>query len=732
MSDDSLSLPPRPPARPHTLTCFGDTRIDEYAWLRERDDPEVLAHLEREREHTERTIDARCPGLRERLFAEMRGRVLEDDHAVPVREGSWFYYSRTEPDDEYVRHCRVPAHALAGPDPLDGFDPRVAGPHEQVYLDENQLAELHEYFDLGGFETSPDHRLCAYVADVTGEEIHTLHIQDLERGEALPETISGCDTALAWLDDRTLLYVRLDASLRPHEVWLHRVGSDPATDQRLFREDDRAFFVSIQRSRTGAFVVLSSDSQITGQSWLIPTRPLGPGELPELIPVIPRRHGIEAGVEHYRGPAGDWLFVLTNAGARNFRIMLAPLATPGPEHWREFVPHREHVWIEDIDVFASHLIVWERVDGLQQIRVIPLPDSFDSQSPDALLRDSHCIEFDEPAFTIWPGNNPEFEITTLRFGYTSLTTPSSVYDYDLGTRARVLRKRQEVVGGHDPAQYRSARVWAEARDGERVPISLVWWAGHDTAASERPPEPRPLLLHGYGAYGLTSDPSFSSARLSLLRRGLVYAIAHVRGGGELGRRWYETGKLAHKQNTFNDFIDCAEHLISAGWTSADRLLAQGGSAGGLLIGAVVNQRPELFRAVIADVPFVDPLTTMLDPDLPLTVVERDEWGDPTTELGYGWLRGYSPFDNVREQAYPDVLATAGFNDPRVGYWEAAKWVARLRDSDRGGATILLWTNLEAGHGGASGRFEYLHELALAYAFVIDRLGVSNEALGDGF
>ncbi|MFV8751538.1 S9 family peptidase [Nannocystaceae bacterium ST9] len=692
-----MARAPRPAKRPQTRTHFGDTRVDEYGWLRERDEPEVAAHLAAENAYTEQWLAERTGPLREQLFAEMRARIDERDHSVPIREGEWLYWARTEQGDEYSRHVRV---RIPRGQPED-FDPRELVPGEQIFLDENALAEGHDFYDLTAFAISPDQRRCAWLDDVEGDEVFSLRVLDLDGGERLAEVIEGCGSSLAWADDHTIFYTRLDEAQRPHEAWRHRVGSDPSEDVLVLAEPDPRFYVSLWRTRSHRFVALSLDSRVTSEMWLIPS------DQPDAAPrcVAAREQDVEYAIEH----VGERVFMLTNHAARNFRVLVASLDRL--DDWQEFLAHREDVAIEDIDAFEQHLVVWERKAGLQQIRVIAL----DSANPDS--RDEHCVEFPDPTYAIWSSSNPDVATTTLRFGYSSLTTPSTIYDYDLRTRERTLRKRQEVLGGHDPAEFGSLRIWASAPDGQRVPISLVW---HGSA---RPTEARPLLLDGYGAYGAINDPVFASSRLSLLRRGMVWAIAHVRGGAELGRAWYDQGKLAHKHHTFSDFIACAEHLIGEGWTAVDRLACMGGSAGGLLVGAVLNARPELFRVAIADVPFVDALESMLDETLPLSLIEREEWGDPTTPEGYGWLRSYSPYDNVRSQGYPDVLAIAGLNDTRVGYWEAAKWIARLRDHDTRGAELLLWVAMNVGHAGASGRFEYLRELAIEHAFLIERLGL---------
>jgi oligopeptidase B len=698
------STPPVVPKRPVSRELFGEQLVDAYAWLREREDPEVRALLEAETAHAEALLRERTGELRARLYEELRGRIREDDSSVPSKDGPWLYYSRTEIGDEYPRHCR---HPHDGP-PMP----------EQVYIDENLLAEGHDYFDLARIAISPNHRLCAYAFDVDGDEVYSVCILDLDSGELLADRLEGCGRSLAWADDTTLFYARLDDALRPWQAWRHRLGTPVDDDVCVWQEDDGKFYLGLHRTRSDAFVVLSVGSQVSSEVRLIPTA------TPEAEPILvaARRDNVEYAVMHWRGHAGEQLFVLHNDGARNFAVDLVPLPGRSGPPARTFIAHREHVLIEDLDVFAEYLVVWERFDGLPRVRVIPLePMPKSAGNDDAPAPGEHLIEFPDPTYSVWADANSEFATTTLRFGYTSLTTPDSIYDYDMRTRTRTLRKRTPVVGGHEPTNYRSARVWANAPDGERVPISLVWRAGPDDPP--RPAQPRPLLLEGYGAYGLTMDPSFSSARLSLLDRGAVVALTHVRGGGELGRRWYDDGKLAAKHNTFTDFIACAEHLISDRWTTPAQLAATGGSAGGLLIGAVANLRPELFTALVLDVPFVDVLNTMLDPDLPLSLVERDEWGDPNTAEGFAWIRAYSPYENIRAQAYPDMLVVSGFNDTRVGYWEAAKWVARLREHKTDEQQILLYVDMDVGHAGASGRFEYLHEIALEYAYLLDRLGL---------
>ena len=696
--------PPVPFKRVQRRELFGEQLVDEYAWLREREDPRVREHLEAESSYALAHIDAVDTELRARLYAELRARIEARDQTVPSKDGPWLYYSRTEEDDEYPRHCRRRAVSE------QPFDARP----EQVYLDENELARGHEYFDLALLVLCPEHRRCAYFVDLEGDELYALYVLDLDTRE-LEGPIEGCAPALAWIDAHSFVYARLDASQRPWQAWRHELGRPTSSDQLLYQEDDGKFHLGLYRTRSGAYVAMSLDSQISSEVHLLPTAAAEQG----FDVVEERREGIEYAISH--GRAG--LFMLSNRGGRNFALEFAPLDHGTRGEWRTLIAHREEVLLEDFDVFAEDLVVWERSEGLLRIRVAPLaplPERIADASAPA--PGEHMIAFDDPCYAVWGGGNCEFETSELHFSYTSLTTPTSTYAYDLRTRSRTLLKRARVLGGHEPAAYESRRVWAVARDGARVPISLVW--RREAQTSVEPARPRPLVLYAYGAYGECSDPYFSSARKSLLDRGVVWAIAHVRGGGELGRAWYEAGKLGAKSNSFSDYIACAEHLIAEGWTTSAQLIGTGGSAGGLLIGAVTNARPELFTAMVADVPFVDVLNTMLDPELPLSLVERDEWGDPQTPEGFGWIRSYSPYDQVRAQDYPHMLVLAGWHDPRVGYWEPAKWVARLREHSTSASEILLWTNMEGGHAGASGRFEYLHEIALEYAFLIGRLGLS--------
>ena len=679
-----LPASPPPPAerRPVTTVTHGIARTDEYAWLRQKDDPAVRAFLEAENAWAAAGT-AHLQPFRDRLYDELLGRIVETDLSVPLRHGEWLYYTRTEEGQAYPIHCRK----------RDSTDAP-----EQLLLDENRLAEGHDYFDLGACTVSPDHRQLAYSVDTSGAEAYTLHILDLETGVLAPESIPGTSSNVVWASDsRTLFYVTQDESRRPYRLWRHQLGEAPVRDTLVHHEGDARFFVGLERSKSEAWLILHLRSHATSEVRLLEAdRPEGGFRL-----VVPRRHGIEYELVHH----GAHFYITSNEDAENFRLFQAPMADPRRANWTELLPHRDDVKLDGVEAFAAHLVIHEREGGVPQLRVRRLADGAE-----------HRILFPEPVYTVATGPNVAWESRTLRFSYTSLVTPRTVVDYDLDARTWTARKQQEVKGGYDPSQYASERLWASAPDGTAVPISLVYRTPlvHDGL--------RPCHLTGYGAYGYSYDPSFSSTNLSLLDRGVVVAIAHVRGGEEMGRRWYEDGRRFRKTNSFTDFIAAAEHLCRTGWTAPDRLVISGGSAGGLLMGAVTNLRPDLFAGVVADVPFVDVVNTMLDPTLPLTVIEYDEWGDPNDPDVFRYLASYAPYENVRHTAYPAMLVTAGLNDPRVQYWEPAKWVAKLRAHNTGRKPILLKTNMGAGHGGASGRYEYLRELAFKQSFLLDVLG----------
>ncbi|MGQ0804596.1 MAG: S9 family peptidase [Actinomycetota bacterium] len=686
---ERAAIPPLAPRRPYVLRAHGDERVDDWYWLRDRDDPEVRGYLEAENAYTEAET-AHLEDLRKQLYDEIVNRVQETDVSAPVHKGEFEYFTRTFEDRQYGVHCRTASRR-----------------DEQTLLDENELAAGHEFFALGGFAVSPDQRLVAYSVDVTGAERYELRFRDLDTGADLADIVPDVYYGLAWANDnQTVFYTRPDDAMRPWQVWRHVLGT-PADDDVLVRqEDDDRFYASVGRTRTDRFVVLSFESKLTSEAWLIDA------DAPDAPPrvVEPRVQGVEYHVEHHvSGEHGDRLYVLTNAdGAHNFELMITPTTSPGRNGWRDMIPHRPDVRLEGVEAFAGHLVVSERAEGLERIVVHRLDDDT-----------THTIEMPDPVYSAWVGTNLEFETTTLRFGYTSLVAPVSSYDYGMDERTTTLVKRQPVRGGYEPEAYETHRVWATAPDGTRVPVSLVHRRGLRRDGSA------PLLLYGYGSYEASMDPAFSSVRLSLLERGFVWAVAHVRGGGELGRDWYDQGKLANKTNTFTDFIASAEHLIAEGYTSPDRLVARGGSAGGLLMGAVVNARPDLFRAVVAEVPFVDCLTTILDETLPLTITEWEEWGNPVANADiYRLMKSYSPYDNVEAKEYPALLVTGGLNDPRVQYWEPAKWVAKLRARKTDDHPLVLKMEMGAGHRGPSGRYDAWRDEAFVLAFVLDQVGLA--------
>lgn len=692
--------PPQAPRRPHTHVAHGDERIDPWHWLRsdDRSDPEVLALLDAENAHTAAAL-AHTEDLQAALFEEMKARIKETDLSVPQRKGPSWFYSRTEEGRQYPVLCRTRIEPPA-PGRLEEGAPM---PGEEVLLDLNVLAGDSDYFSLGAYDLAPAQDLLLYSTDHDGSEQYRMRVRDLRTGTDLEDVIEDTTYGTAWAGDTTFFYVRMDEAQRPHQVWRHVVGTPTEDDVLVYEDPDERYFVSVDLSFTDEWVHISSGSKITTEELLIPAS--DPTATPRVVQ--PREQGVEYEVTHAPGPDGDRFLILSNVdGAVNFAIHTVPVETPGREHWVELVPHRPDVKLEGISAFSDHLVRFERREGIRRIVVMPYG------GPEREL------EMPEEVYDAGSGGNAEFETTTLRFSYTSLVTPSTLFEEDLTTGERTLLKQAEVVGGHDPTAYATGRLWATAPDGVQVPISYVH--RRDVALDGS----APCLLYGYGSYEASIDPGFSSLRLSLLDRGFVFAIAHIRGGGELGRPWYDDGKMLRKRNSFTDFIAAAEHLVAEGFTSPQRLVARGGSAGGMLMGAVANLRPDLFTAIVAEVPFVDCLTTILDETLPLTVTEWEEWGNPVADAGvYEYMKGYSPYDNVTSQAYPAVLATAGLNDPRVSYWEPAKWVQALRASNLGARPIYLKTELGAGHQGPSGRYDAWKDEAFTFAFVLDALGL---------
>ncbi|MDX2229960.1 MAG: S9 family peptidase [Leptolyngbyaceae cyanobacterium bins.349] len=678
----SMAVPPIAEKHPKILSIHDDERIDEYYWLRDRDDPDVMAYLEAENAYTTAQMQ-HTEALQTALYDEMLGRIQETDLSVPYRKGEFYYYTRTETGKAYPIYCRKKG-SLAAP--------------EEILLDQNQLAAGQEFLELGVLAVSPNHHILAYSTDTTGAERYTLRFLNLLTGEHLAEEILNT-AAIAWgNDNQTVFYAQLDEVNRPYQLWRHRLG-DTRSDELLYHETDDFFYLDIGKTRSEAYLLLSLNSKITSEvHFLDANYPNG-----TLQVIQPRSQGVEYAVEHH----GDHFYLTTNENALNFKLVRVPVAAPIQANWETVIPHREDVLLEGVSAFAKHLVIHERQAGLPTIQIRQVETG-----------DSHYITFPDAAYNVGEGANAEFNTNILRFNYTSLITPWSVFDYNMDTQERELQKETPVLGGYDRSQYESDRLLATAKDGTQVPISIVYRKGTEQHGQN------PLLLMGYGSYGYSFDPGFSSNRLSLLDRGVVVAIAHIRGGSEMGRRWYEDGKFLHKKNTFTDFIACAEYLINQGWTSPHHLAILGGSAGGLLMGAVMNERPDLFHAVVADVPFVDVVTTILDDDLPLSVMEREEWGDPNDKTYYDYMKSYSPYDNVAAKDYPNLLITAGLNDSRVAYWEPAKWTAKLRSLKTDNRVLLLKTNMGAGHGGASGRYESLKEMAFEYAFLLDQWGMS--------
>ncbi|CAN5842414.1 S9 family peptidase [soil metagenome] len=708
---DSERQPAAPAARRVAVerSHHGRTVVDPYEWLRAKDAPEVVAHLEAENAYTERRT-SHLTALRESIFSEIKARTQETDMSVPTRKGDWWYFSRTTEGQQYAVHCRAPVDSADDWEPPAVAEGRLPG--EQVLLDGNAEAQGHDFFALGAFDVSPDGKLLAYSTDTAGDERYLLRVKDLETGAVLPDEIPDTHYSVTWTrDGSTLFYTTVDSAWRPFKVWRHVLGSTGTDDELVHHEADERFFVGVGSTRSERFVLIVASSKITSEVWVIDADTGGGPRL-----VAARRTGVEYHVEHARVGDQDRFLILHNDQAENFELADAPVQTPGPEHWTPVVAHRDDVRLEDVEAFASHLVMAYRRDALPRTAVLTLSDD-GYGNPDE-------ISFDEQLYSCYPAANPDWAQPHVRVAYTSFVTPASVYDQFLAGDRRVLRKQQPVLGGYDPADYEQHREWATAPDGAAVPISIVCRRGTPRDGSA------PALVYGYGAYELSMDPSFVVSRLSLLDRGMVFAVAHVRGGGELGRHWYDSGKMLSKKNTFSDFVHCARHLADSGWTSPDRLVAMGGSAGGLLIGAALNLAPDAFAGALAAVPFVDALTSILDPSLPLTVIEWDEWGDPLHHPDvYHYMSSYSPYDNVRAADYPPILATTSLNDTRVLYVEPAKWVARLRELNDGAPDVLLKTEMNAGHGGVSGRYEAWRERAFEYAWVIDTAGAPHTPSG---
>jgi oligopeptidase B len=669
---------------PTELEAYGHVRTDNYYWLNQRDDPEVIAYLEAENAYTD-ALMTHTDVLQETLFQEIKGRIKQTDVSVPYRIADHVYYTRYEDGKEYPIHCR-----------------RVRSPEapEQVMLDVNTMAQGHEFFSVGQYAVSSDQDLLAYPVDAVGRRIYTIYVKDLSTGTVLPDVIPDVTPNLAWAEDnKTLFYTKQDpVTLRWYQVYRHVLGTDPAQDELVYEETDETFGCGVLKTKSKRYIVIASEQTLSSEyRYLEADNPGGPFKV-----FLPRERDHEYAIDHY----GDHFYIRTNDQAKNFRLMRTPIGETYKDRWSEVVPHRDDVLLEGFELFDDHLVVIERKAGLIEMCIRPWSGEGE-----------HYLDFGEPAYLAYASDNHELDTSVLRYTYTSLTTPKSVYDYDMVSREKTMLKQEEVLGGFQSSDYRTERLSATAADGTQVPISIVLRKGTRRDGSN------PLLLYGYGSYGYSMDAAFSAERVSLLDRGFVYAIAHIRGGQEMGRWWYEGGKLLEKKNTFTDFVACAQHLVSERYTSPDRLFAMGGSAGGLLMGAVLNMSPDLWKGIVASVPFVDVVTTMLDESIPLTTSEYDEWGNPNDKTYYDYMLSYSPYDNVEAKEYPNVLVITSLHDSQVQYWEPAKWVAKLRANKTDQNRLLLRTKMEAGHGGVSGRYKRYKETAFVYAFLLDLMGL---------
>lgn len=680
---DAPMQAPTAAIKPHITELHGTQRVDNYFWLREKTNPETIAYLEAENTYTQSKMK-HTQALQKSLYDEMLHRIVEDDASVPNRKGDYLYYSRTVTGKPYSIYCRKEVKP---------------GAKEEILLDVNALAVGQEYMDIGVFEVSPDQTILAFSTDTSGYEQFTLQFKDLKTGKMLPDTIEKTYYSAAWGNDNaTIFYTTVDEANRPFRLHSHRLGTKSKEDRLVFEEPDDRFFLNVAKTRSGQFITMSLESAITTEVHTIDADT--PAQA--LKVVVPRQQGHEYQIDHH----GDYFYILSNLNAQNFKLLRTPTKQTAIESWQTVIEHSKSVTLSSIAAFQNYLVLWERSDGLPQLRI----KSLDTDG------NEHRIAFDEASYDVWPSTNEEFATDIFRFKYTSMKTPRSVYDYDMKTKTKTLKK-ETPVRDYDPTQYVTDRIFAEAKDGVKVPISII---RKKTVAAD---SKAPMLLYGYGSYGYSYDPSFRSSWFSLLDRGMIIGIAHIRGGGEYGRQWKLDGKLEKKINTFTDFIACAEHLTQNGYTQSDRLVIEGRSAGGLLMGAVMNMRPDLFKAVVAGVPFVDVVNTMLDETIPLTAIEWEEWGNPNQEKDFHTINAYSPYDNIKAQNYPATLILAGLNDPRVHYWEPAKFTAKLRATRTGNQSLLLKTNMGAGHGGSSGRYGRLKEKAFEYAFMLDQVGV---------
>ncbi len=680
--------PPKATKKPHQLELHNDLRHDDYYWLRDRENQEVIEYLNAENAYTEQVLES-VKELREKLFEEMKSRIKETDESVPYKDGNYWYYYRYEQGGEYPIYCRKHSSLEA---------------EEEVMLNLNLLSEGHSYYNATFPDISDNEEIAAFGEDTVSRRLYTLRFKNLKTGELYPDAIPDTEGGnYAWAaDNETIFYIRKHPeTLLGYQIWRHQLGTETTEDVMVYAEADDQFYLGLHRMKSKKYIAITADQNGLTTEYLLldASQPTA-----QFVSFLPRQRGHEYFVEHFE----DRFYVRTNRdGATNFKLMqVAEQQHNDLGQWQEVIAHRPKVYLEGLEVFRHHLVLQERTEGLLQIRVI-----------DQRTHAEHYLNFGEPTYTAYVGTNPDFDTDTLRYGYTSLTTPSSTFDYQMDTRDRILLKQQEVLGNFDKDDYQTERLFATARDGVRIPISIVYQKGFQKDGQ------RPLLQYSYGSYGYSMDPSFSSARLSLLNRGFAFAICHIRGGQELGREWYENGKMLNKKNTFTDFIDCSLYLLQEKWTSSEGLFAMGGSAGGLLMGAVANMVPQLYKGIVAQVAFVDVVTTMLDETIPLTTGEYEEWGNPNEKVYYDYMKSYSPYDNVTAQSYPNMLVTTGLHDSQVQYWEPAKWVAKLREFKTDQNQLLLHCDMEAGHGGASGRFKRLKDLALEYVFMLNLLGI---------
>ena len=691
MSQNQNPKPPIAKKIPFKMTTHNDTRVDDYFWMRLSDeqknaatpDPQtqdVLDYLNAENDYTKQVL-AHTEDFQKKLFDEIVGRIKQDDESVPYADNGYFYLTRFEEGKEHPIYARKKEN-LEAP--------------EEIMLDENELAKPFDYYKIGGRSVSPNNQIVAFGEDTVSRRIYTIRFKNLITGNFLPDVIENTTGGSVWANDnQTVFYTRKDESLRSFKIFKHKLGTDPASDQLVFHEKDETFSTYIYKTKSKKYLVIGSYATVT-QEYKFLNADTPDGEF-QLFEPRNRELKLEYDINHYQD---KWL-IKTNLAAQNFRLMECPEFETSRKNWKEVIPHREDVLLEDVDLFNDFLVVSERIEGITQLRIRPWKG------------EEHYVDFGEKAFMAYTSINKDFDTQILRLGYTSLTTPNSVFDYNMQTKEMQLLKEQEVVGGYDKTEYQSERLFATAKDGTKIPISLVYKKGFKKDGKQ------PLLLYAYGSYGHSMDPYFSSIRLSLLDRGFAYAIAHIRGGEEMGRHWYENGKLLNKKNTFDDFIDCGDFLIKENYTSSDHLYAMGGSAGGLLMGAIINMRPELWNGVVAAVPFVDVINTMLDETIPLTTGEFDEWGNPKDEKFYHYIKSYSPYDNVEAKDYPSMLITTGYHDSQVQYWEPAKWLAKLRDLKTDNNNLIMRCDMVAGHGGLAGRFEKHKETAMEYAFLLD-------------